>query len=93
VELPLHQKFGYSHMIEMRAIEDRLRANGITGVALHFAAVAEYEAAHKNDPIYSERKIAAKPEQNNLFRLALEEIRDGHNDPRTLARTVLETAA
>ena len=94
---PDHMKFGYDHMLEMRDIEAELRARGVTGVALHFQAVARYEEIHKNDPSYRERQtkwlatqVASTPD--DLFRKALEEIRDGHNDPRALARSVLENA-
>lgn len=94
MSLPLHRKFGYEHMLEMQRIEAALRANGVTGIELHFAAVRTYEALHRGDPSYRERQKAwlatstaeTKPD---LFRVALEEIRDGHNDPRALARQVL----
>jgi len=85
----LHRKFGYDHMLEMREIEERLRANGVTGVALHFAAVAQYEKAHADDPTYRQRQQTTVQSQPDLLRRALEEIRDGHNDPRALARQVL----
>lgn len=97
---PDHMKLGYDHMVEMHGIEDALRADGVTGVQLHFAAIRTYEALHKNDPSYRERQDAARGERwvgsasilspADLMWKALEEIRDGHNDPRALARAVLE---
>lgn len=89
-----HKKLGYYHMLEMREIENDLREQGVTGVALHFEAVRLYEIAHKNDLTYRERQTKWLATQiastkNDLFRKALEEIRDGHNDPRALARLVL----
>lgn len=100
-DIPVHRKLGYDHMLEMRGIEAQLRADGVTGVALHFAAVAQYERAHQHDPNFRQRQAAAKaigaawvstdaaPSRDDLMRLALEEIRDGHNDPRALAQAVL----
>lgn len=92
--IPDHQKLGYDQMLEMREIEAGLQAKGITGVALHFETVRHYEERHKNDPTYRERQskwlatqVAGTPD--DLLRRALEEIRDGHNDPRGLARSVL----
>lgn len=103
VERPIHLKFGYPHMIEMREIETELRAKGLTGTALHFAVIAESEVRHKDDLPYRERQRLARERgetwaggghtlssDTDLLRAALEEIRDGHNDPRALAAKVLE---
>lgn len=93
--VPIERKLGYAHAVEMAEIEDALRADGATGVELHFAAVRAYEVRHKNDASFKVRQkiwlatqVAATPD--DLLRRALEEIRDGHNDPRALARLVLE---
>lgn len=101
--IPDCRKLGYAHMIEMRAIETALRTDGVSGVELYFAAVRTYESLHKNDPSYLERQKAARirgerwvlgteaiPTKVDLLRRALEDIRDGHNDPRGLALAVLE---
>lgn len=81
-------------MIEMREIEDRLQAQGLEGVALHFAAIGAYETAHRNDPTYRQRQAKWLATQTanthqDLLRVALEQIRDGHNNPRALAAAVL----
>lgn len=101
VSLPLHRKLGYDHMLEMREIEAALRAKGLSGTALHFAAVEEHERRHADDPTFRQMQDAARargagwvapmdaPNREDLFRRALERIRDGHNDPRRLAHTVL----
>jgi hypothetical protein len=93
-DLPDHLKFGYAHMIEAREIERELRATGLSGADLYFATSRQYEARHKNDPSYRERvqkwlATSSTPKPVDLIRRALEQIRDGHNDPRTLARDVL----
>lgn len=105
-DVDIRQKFGYSHHMEMQEIRDKLRAEGETDQAMiHFKAVAEYERRHKNDPTFAQKQAAARargekwvtplesdqPTLLDQFRAALEAIRDGHNDPRELARTVLET--
>ena len=96
--LPDHKKFGYDYMIEMHEIEEQLLAEGVQpGVGLHFKAITRYQENHKNDPSFAERCVEmdkrwranAKPSQFDIFKIALEEIRDGHNDPRSLAREVL----
>lgn len=92
--LPAHRKFGYSHMMEMREIESELLASGLRGADLYFASVGRYEERHKDDPTYRERHhkwlaTSATPDPPDLIRQALEQIRDGHNDPRALAREVL----
>ena len=94
MNLPIHRKLGYNHMLEMREIETALKTQGISGVELHFAAVRYYEAKHKNDPSFKERQkvwlsTQSAPSRNDLLKIALEEIRDGHNDPRALAEKVL----
>lgn len=95
--MPLHRKFGYDHMVEMAAIRAELAGYGMTSTELHFAAVQTYEDRHSNDPSYRERcdarlalPTSARPDP---FREALERIRDGHNDPRGLAREILELVA
>lgn len=98
VDLPDRHKFGYAHMVETREIERELRATGLVGADLYFATSREYEARHKGDPSYRERvqkwlATSSTPMPVDLIRQALEQIRDGHNDPRTLAREVLEAAA
>lgn len=104
-ELPLHRKLGYDHMLEMREIESRLRKQGLFGVNLYFESVRAYDARHNADLTYRQRQDAAKARgekwvssnevrlPDDLLRKALEEIRDGHNDPRTLARDVLAATA
>jgi hypothetical protein len=99
--MPLHRKLGYDHMMEMRAIERELRLDGLDGTDLYFEAIRLYAKRHENDPSYRQRQEAARsrgekwvgsaslPHADDLLRKALEEIRDGHNDPRTLAREVL----
>lgn len=104
-EVDIKLKFGYSHHVEMQEIRAKLRAEGVTDqAALHFKAVAEYERRHKNDPTFAQKQAAARargekwvpplqsaqPSLLDQFKAALEAIRDGHNDPRELARTVLE---
>lgn len=104
-DVDIKQKFGYSHHVEMEEIRAKLRAEGETDQAMiHFKAVAEYERRHKNDPTFAQKQAAARargekwvpplqsdqPSLLDQFRAALEAIRDGHNDPRELARTVLE---
>lgn len=96
-DIPPHRKFGYAHMIEMREIEDNLRSSGFSGADLYFASVRQYETRHKSDPSYremSQKWLATQstPKPTDLIRQALEQIRDGHNDPRALARAVLEAA-
>lgn len=93
-DLPAHRKFGYAHMIEMREIERDLKSSGLDGADLYFASVKQYEKRHKDDPSF--RETSAKwlatqstPAPTDLLRQALEQIRDGHNDPRSLAREVL----
>lgn len=100
-DVATHLKFGYSHMMEMREIEATMRRRGLSGAALHFACVTQYEENHKNDPTFRQRQDAARARGErwvstpsvsspaDLLRQALEEIRDGHNDPRSLARQVL----
>ena len=75
--LPDRLKFGYRHMIEMREIEGALRSRGLTGAALHFEAVCEHEARHKNDPSYREAHQkwlagASSPRPVDPLRQALE---------------------
>lgn len=94
-DLSDHLKFGYAHMMEMREIERGLRAAGLGGTDLYFASIGEYEARHKNDPSYRETHqkwlaTSSTPKPVDLIRQALEQIRDGHNDPRALAREVLD---
>lgn len=93
-DVPTHLKFGFQHMMEMREIEGDLRASGLSGVELYFASIRQYEVNHKDDPTYRERQegwlaTASTPAPTDLLRQALEQIRDGHNDPRSLAREVL----
>jgi hypothetical protein len=101
--IPFHRKFGYQQMLEMRQLEDALRSQGLSGIALHFAVVHQYEEAHKSDPSFRQRQEIARangekwiaggaslPSDVEILRAALEAIRDGHNDPRALAREVLE---
>lgn len=93
-DTPAHLKFGYAHMIEMREIEATLRAGGLAGADLYFASIREYQKRHANDPTFRERQQAwlatsSTPAPPDLLRQALEQIRDGHNDPRSLAREVL----
>jgi DNA invertase Pin-like site-specific DNA recombinase len=105
-EVDIKHKFGYSHHVEMQEIRAKLRAEGETDQAtIHFKAVAEYERRHKNDPTFAQKQASARargekwvpplesdqPSLLDQYRAALEAIRDGHNDPRELARTVLET--
>ena len=95
-DLPDHLKFGYAHMMEMREIESGLLAfdASLKGADLHFACVHEYQTRHRGDPTYRERvqkwlATSSTPKPVDLIRQALEQIRDGHNDPRALARDVL----
>lgn len=97
-EPPIERKFGYDHMVEMNAIRNEMRAEGITDFStLHFGAVERYIARHMNDPTYREtsRRIAgsatAVMSDNRLqrFEAALREIAAGHNDAMNLARRVL----
>lgn len=97
MDCPVHRKFGYAHMREMREIEDGLRSSGIVGAELYFASVKQYETRHRNDPTYRERHqqwlaTSATASPTDLLRQALEQIRDGHNDPRTVAREALIAA-
>lgn len=105
-DVDIRLKFGYSHHVEMEEIKAALRADGETDQAMiHFKAVAEYERRHKNDPTFAQNQAVARARGEKLvpplqsdqpslldqFKAALEAIRDGHNDPRQLARTVLDT--
>lgn len=104
-DVDIRRKFGYAHHMEMQEIKAKLRAEGETDQAMiHFKAVAEYERRHMNDPTLAQNQAAARtrgekwvtllerdqPTHLDQFRAALEAIRDGHNDPRELARKVLE---
>lgn len=94
--LPEHRRVGYEFNREMREIEERLIGAGMTGAELHFAKVSEYEKRHRNDPSFRERqaewlKVVLTSAPADPFRRVLEQIRDGHNDPRALARMALET--
>lgn len=92
-------------MVEMREIEDGLRAAGFRGVDLYFASIRHYEHRHKFDLTFKQRQDVARERgeswvstpstetPKDLIRQALEQIRDGHNDPRTLARDVLAAIA
>lgn len=92
---PIHLKFGYDHMVEMASIRAELMAQGQQGMALHFNAIRAYEARHVGDPTYAEKCAARRrldmhnPDRFDPLRVALELIRDGHNDPRGLARETL----
>ena len=97
-DLPLHRKLGYQHMLEMAEIRAKLSAEGHTGPKLHFMAVQAMELRHANEPTFAERSAAwlakqrAAPSTQDNVSAALEAlrlIRDGHNDPRVLAREVL----
>lgn len=97
-DLPAHRKFGYEHMMEMLEIEKGLRSSGLDGTELYFASVGLYETRHKNDPTYRERHqqwlaTSSTPSPSDLLRQALEQIRDGYNDPRALAREVLSAVS
>jgi len=101
-DVPDHLKFGYAHMMEMRTIEAEQRAAGLSGTELYFACIRHYEARHRGDPSFRQRQEIARvngeawvgtpstPSLDDLLRQALEQIRDGHNDPRSLAREVLD---
>lgn len=94
MDTPTHLKFGYQHMLEMGRIDAEMRNKGLVGAELHFACVKQYEVNHKDDPSYRQRQkkwlaTASAPAPTDLLRQALEQIRDGHNDPRALARKVL----
>lgn len=101
---PIHLKFGYEHMLEMRQIRRNLRAEGFDGVSLYFAARRAYDRRHENDLSWRQRQEIAReagakwvlpaerddlPSDYDVLRAALEAIRDGHNDPRALAARVL----
>lgn len=100
-DIPIQHKFGYEHMVEMQQIEDEHRVAGLSGMELFFASIRTYEGRHKSDPTFKQKQQAARargedwigtpsiPSTTDLLRQALEEIRDGHNDPRALARAVL----
>lgn len=97
-DVPIERKLGYAHMVEMREIEEGLRAKGLNGAELHFASVSAYEVRHKSDPTLRQRQDAARSTEqagpqakrlDEILREALEMIRDGHNDPRGLAQEVL----
>ena len=60
--VPVERKFGYQHMMEMQEIEDELREKGLDGIALTFAASAEYLKRHRNDPSFRMKQ------QQNAFR-------------------------
>jgi hypothetical protein len=93
--MPIQHKLGYDQMQEMSEIRLALANQGVTGTILHFRAVSEYERRHCGEPSYRERQQAWLARQKpsapvlDYLILALREIRDGHNDPRTLAREVL----
>lgn len=90
---PDHLKFGYDHMVEMAALRTELEAKGFSGVQLHFEAIRRYEQRHKGDPTYAERcnarRVLPYSARPDPLRETMEMIRDGHNDPRTLAREIL----
>jgi len=54
----LKRKFGYDHMVEMRAIEAQL--SHLPEIERYFAAIKEYQRRHANDPTYRERIEAAR---------------------------------
>lgn len=92
---PIEQKVGYWHAVEMRRIRKNLVEEGFSGTALYFEAVRCHAVRHANDlslRVRQEVARASRPERAfaDPFRLALEAIRDGDNDPRSLARRVLE---
>lgn len=89
-------KFGYEHMMEMRAIRAELIAEGVTDFAeLHFGAVDRYIDRHRNDKTFRQicdelkAKIIHLPSRVDQYREALQMIADGHNDARALAEQVL----
>lgn len=94
-DVPIQRKLGYDQMVEMADIRAQLMAQGVTGTTLHFEAVATYEARHRGDPSFHERQAAwlakqkGRPESDDPLIVAMRLIRDGHNDPRGLAREIL----
>ncbi|QPC91480.1 hypothetical protein [Mesorhizobium sp. INR15] len=89
--VPEHLKFGYQRNKECDEHRARLIAEGmeVGSVQLHFAVVAAYDEAHKNDPTFRER-LAAWREKNTtqvINVLSVEEIDylverlHGANDP------------
>lgn len=66
-DLPDHMKFGYAANREQAAIRDRLRAEGVDGMALHFAVAREYERTHANDPTFRERSAAFAARCRELY--------------------------
>ncbi|RUW56835.1 hypothetical protein [Mesorhizobium sp. M8A.F.Ca.ET.021.01.1.1] len=96
-DIPVERKFGYAHTMERHLIEAELEAAGVPMPDRMFQASAIQMERHKNDPSFRERQEAARalaptaaPSLLDRYREALEAIRDGHNDPRDLARKVLE---
>jgi hypothetical protein len=101
--IPDHRKFGYAFNREIEEIEREIAAE--LGVdpekfdpRVFFGARRRYEDRHRNDPSLRRRlgkSLGAIPAKralsgrDDLYRAALEAIRDGHNDPRTLARDTL----
>lgn len=94
-------KFGYYFNIEMKAIEDELRKEGLKGSALYFASKRRYEENHKNDQPFKDKcaelnkQWAAKLKKlGSLYRLTDEEVEyllfrlDGANNP--LALSIIE---
>lgn len=88
--IPIERKFGYGHMVEMAAIRAALASLHWTETELHFAAIRVYEERHAGEPTYRERCAARRQiTAPSPMREALMLIRDGHNDPRALAREIL----
>lgn len=99
--MPDRNKFGHDFNIEMMAIEDELRKEGLKGSALYFASKRKYEEKHKNDQTFKEKcaelnkQWAAKLKKlGSLYRLTDEEIEyllfklEGANNP--LAQSIIE---
>lgn len=90
-DLPDHLRFGYEHRKECEEHRARLIAEGMEpgSIELHFAVVAAYDDAHKNDPTFRERQAAWREKNTTqlINVLTVEEIEylverlSGANDP------------
>ena len=78
--------------------EAQAAAEGLAGLDLFFRGQQLFQERLEKRPTYRERQAAWKSKQMarvrpvDPLRAALEAIRDGHNDPRALAKEVLSTA-
>lgn len=101
-EKHLRRKLGYWRMVEDRMVRDQLAAEGVTPDQWGFWSEISRRMVenHKDDasfkvPGYITQQISCGQDEQIAHAKdacveALRQIRDGHNDPRLLAREALE---